>query len=187
MAGGARVVPLDYRLTEKALKEELSQLNGVYIPGDTRASFTDPLFNYQVGTILSWAQDHNNDVSRHFPVVGMGYGYLTMLQSQFRFDEDTNFEEVPEWMVGASLEQNLNLIPEETFVYDEWPGHELETMLDRVLFYNELDVGVPLEIFNYSKHLKVFVPVATYDGGEDTHHLDEFVSKYFCGWRPGAT
>ena len=49
------MVPLDYRLTEKALKEELSQLNGVYIPGDTRASFTDPLFNYQVGTILSWA------------------------------------------------------------------------------------------------------------------------------------
>ena len=176
MAGGARVVPIDYRMSEKALELELSQLNGVYIPGDTRTSFEDPLFNYQVGTILSWAQDHNSDESRHFPVVGMGYGYLSMLQSQFRFDEKTNFEEFPEWMVGASLEQNLNLVPKETFVYDEWAGHELESMLDKVEFYNELDMGVPLEVFNFSKHLKVFVPVATYEGGKDTHHLDEFVS-----------
>ena len=35
-AAGARVVHLDYRMSTKQLKKELSQLNGVYIPGDTK-------------------------------------------------------------------------------------------------------------------------------------------------------
>ena len=35
-AAGAQVVHLDYRMSEKELKKELAQLNGVYIPGDTK-------------------------------------------------------------------------------------------------------------------------------------------------------
>ena len=38
-AAGARVVPIDYTLNEKALKKELSSINGVYIPGDTKLCF----------------------------------------------------------------------------------------------------------------------------------------------------
>ena len=35
-AAGARVVHLDYRMSLTELKKELSQLNGIYIPGDTK-------------------------------------------------------------------------------------------------------------------------------------------------------
>ena len=34
MAGGARVVAVDFQMDEKALYAELEQLNGIYIPGD---------------------------------------------------------------------------------------------------------------------------------------------------------
>jgi hypothetical protein len=70
----------------------------------------------------------------------------------------------------------LHLLPKETFVYDEWLGNELEKTLDKVEFYNELELGVPLEKFTLSKFTRPFVPVTTYHGGDDTHHLDEYVS-----------
>lgn len=47
-------------------------------------------------------------------------------------------------MINSALQQNLNFIPEETFVYDEIPIEELERTFDRVTFYNELEVGITL-------------------------------------------
>ena len=40
-AGGARVVPIDYRLSDKELMDLLAKLNGLYIPGDTKDCFDD--------------------------------------------------------------------------------------------------------------------------------------------------
>jgi len=34
-SGGARVVPIDFRLTATALATKLSYLDGIYIPGDS--------------------------------------------------------------------------------------------------------------------------------------------------------
>lgn len=70
---------------------------------------------------------------------------------------------MPEELVGKALEQNINLDPRETFVYDEVLGGNLEDILDVIKFYNEVDVGFRLENFNYLKELKVFIPVASYD------------------------
>lgn len=84
MAGGARVVPIDFRMPENELKRELKQINGLYIPGDAQASYEHEMYQYQVQRILAWAQDHNSDEARHFPVVGVSYGMLTMMASQYR-------------------------------------------------------------------------------------------------------
>jgi len=48
-AAGARVVPIDFRLPKRQLIKELGQLNGVYIPGDTKASLKSAEYTYQVG------------------------------------------------------------------------------------------------------------------------------------------
>jgi len=40
-AGGARVVPIDYRLSHKELMDLLANLNGLYIPGDSKDCFDD--------------------------------------------------------------------------------------------------------------------------------------------------
>lgn len=61
-------------------------------------------------------------------------------------------------------------------MYDELLGEEVERIFDVVDFYNELDVGMTLDTFIYSKELKPFVPVATYEAGEGTKHNEEIVS-----------
>ena len=46
---------------------------------------------------------------------------------------------------------NLNLVPKDTFVYDEVEGRDLEKWLDHVYFYNELDLGFTAEKFNQKR------------------------------------
>jgi len=79
-------------------------------------------------------------------------------------------------MVNESVQQNLHLIPKDTFVYDELPVHELERIFDVVDFYNELDCGITLDTFIHSKDFKPFVPVATYEAGKDVSKNEEIVS-----------
>ena len=38
-AAGARVVPIDYQMQPKQLSKLLSQISGVYIPGDTKLTY----------------------------------------------------------------------------------------------------------------------------------------------------
>ena len=47
-AAGARVVPIDYRMKKRDLTKELESINGIYIPGDTKATLMDPEYVYQV-------------------------------------------------------------------------------------------------------------------------------------------
>jgi hypothetical protein len=60
-SAGARVVPIDFTLDPEQLKTLLSQINGVYIPGDqkTLVGNGDYAFTKTVQQILLWAQTHN--------------------------------------------------------------------------------------------------------------------------------
>ena len=81
-AGGARVVPVDYRMDDQEFMELLTQLNGLYIPGDTKDTFDNEQFIYAVKLALDWSQQHNMQEGKHFPVIGNSYGMLAMLKSQ---------------------------------------------------------------------------------------------------------
>ena len=80
-AAGARVIPVDYRMDLVSLEKLLEQLNGFYIPGDTKISFEDPDFTNTVNAVMRWAGNHNDakDTNMHFPVVGVSYGYMSMI------------------------------------------------------------------------------------------------------------
>jgi hypothetical protein len=67
-------------------------------------------------------------------------------------------------------------MPLETFTYDEVEVRELETVFDKTRFFNDLNVGIPLERFLESKGLRTLVPVATYNRPTELHRLDEMVS-----------
>jgi len=60
-SAGARVVPVDYTLNEEKMNEQLSKINGLYIPGDSKSLVTRENFQYtkQVQRILKWSQIHN--------------------------------------------------------------------------------------------------------------------------------
>ena len=83
------------------MKKELGQLNGIYIPGDTRQAYNDPEYVYMVGDILSWAEKHNNNESSHFPVVGVSWGMMTMMKSQIK--DTGKLVDLPDWMSGEAL------------------------------------------------------------------------------------
>jgi len=36
-SAGARVIPIDYTQTEEKIKQQLKNLNGLYIPGDSKS------------------------------------------------------------------------------------------------------------------------------------------------------
>jgi len=112
----------------------------------------------------------------HFPIIGNSYGALALLRSQLLNDEKFAF--IPEDLVGEALEQNLNLVPAETFVYDEIKPLHLEKWLDAITFYNEMDIGLTTENFVNMKALKHFVPLATFDMGDDVGRHHEYVSTF---------
>jgi len=68
-------------------------------------------------------------------------------------------------LVGEPLQQNLHLLPKESFVYDEMNGWDLEKTLDEISFFHEMDEGIRLSDFKTAQQLRNFVPVATYDQG----------------------
>lgn len=102
-AAGARTVAIDYRLSTDAINEELANLNGVYIPGDAKINLEDPNFMHAVSSIIYWAGTHNDkpEEDKHFPVVGVSYGYLAMLQSQDL--TDAHFTKLGDSHVRSSL------------------------------------------------------------------------------------
>ena len=81
-AGGARVVPVDFTMDPKELRRELASLNGVYIPGDTKDSYEDEQYLDAVREILAFASTENLDKEKHWPVVGVSWGMLSLLRSQ---------------------------------------------------------------------------------------------------------
>jgi hypothetical protein len=82
-SAGARVVPIDYTLTAEELKKRLKEVNGLYIPGDseTLVHHGNLEFTNSVKTILLWAQTHNEENNSHFPILGVSYGFLSMIRS----------------------------------------------------------------------------------------------------------
>jgi len=174
-AGGARVVPIDYTLPAPVLRRELASLNGIYIPGDSKDSYDDSLHMNAVKQILAFVSEENGKEDKHYPVMGVSYGMLSILKSQTT--QSSLFRGLRSNLVGESLQQNLNLLPKETFLYDELMGWDLEKTLDDITFYNEVDEGIRLDDFKTAQQLRYFVPVATYDQGRKSDsQLEETVS-----------
>ena len=54
-SAGARVVPVNYRLKPSQLQKVLSQLNGLYIPGDDSNILANDKYMAAIALILDWA------------------------------------------------------------------------------------------------------------------------------------
>jgi len=156
-------VPIDYTMPVQKLIRELSNLNGVYIPGDSKQGFEDEDYLNAIKTIMTFISEENLDDEKHFPLVGVSWGMLSLLKCQLEQSSTKLFGGLKSDLVGESLHQNLNLLPRETFVYDELIGWDLEKTLDEVSFYHEMDQGITLNDFKTAQQLRNFVPIATFD------------------------
>lgn len=108
---------------------------------------------------------------------------MAMIKSQMK--DTSKLVDLPEWMSGEALQINLNLTPFETFTYDEMTGYEIEDLLDKIDFYNELDMGISLDDFSLNKGMRPFVPVATWDSDSmSTSRFKEYVSMIEGKYHP---
>ena len=83
-------MPINFDDIYEKLKDQLERINGLYIPGDSADLVTSGgnlAYTKKVQKILSWAQVHNNKSNKHFPIFGVGYGFLAMIKSQMMDDD----------------------------------------------------------------------------------------------------
>lgn len=79
-SGGARVVPVDYRLSKSSLTTLLKQLDGIYIPGDAAEVLSNTAFLNTVYNIISFGQSIRK--GGHFPIVAISYGLAAAIKCQ---------------------------------------------------------------------------------------------------------
>ncbi|TNV85189.1 hypothetical protein FGO68_gene9085 [Halteria grandinella] len=156
--GGARIVPVSYKLDANQLNSLLSQLNGVYIPGDSADVLTNERYLSSIKSILLWAQSHNTD--SHFPLIAVGYGYLGLMMQGIK--SEYTIQAVPAERYFSNEQINLRLAPELTYTFDGYNLTQLEDLLNQVTFLHELIYSIPLDRFLGESLLSsVFVPIAT--------------------------
>ena len=64
-------------------------------------------------------------------------------------------------------------------------SYQLEDLLDKIDFYNELDVGLALKDFNLNRSMRAFVPAATWDSNDlSTSREEEYVSMIEGKYHP---
>lgn len=95
----------------------MSQLNGIYIPGDHPDILKNERYVQGVKSVLLWAQEHNAHPDQHFPVVATSYGYLALLMQAVR-NENTVSSIIDEEQVYRSMELNLRIKPEDSYIFD---------------------------------------------------------------------
>lgn len=167
---------MDYTLTNEELKKVLRQINGLYIPGDSQHLVKGGNYHFvkTVKDILMWAQDHNEQDTQHFPIMGVGYGFLAMLRSQMDYPK----KYLQHCKAGGKLQLNLAHEPRHTYIYDEYNKNELETMLDKIKFFSDLELGITMEDFVRQEHhlSKLFVPVGSFHDEEKASSNEELVA-----------
>ena len=131
-------------------------------------------FTKAVGAILSWAQIHNEESNKHFPIMGVGYGFLSMIRSQMWYAE----KYLLPFEGRGKLQLNLAHDPEHTFLFDEYKKEEIEKSLDKIKFLCDLSVGITLTDFVLHEHhmSQLFIPIGTYHDSNLTSSNEEFVA-----------
>jgi hypothetical protein len=78
----------------------------------------------------------------------------------------------------GKLQLNLAHDPKHTYIFDEYNKNELETMLDKIKFFSDLELGVTMSDFVLQEHhvSQLFVPVGTFHDENEVSSNDEFVA-----------
>lgn len=174
-AAGARVVPIDYTRDIHQQHYILESINGLYIPGDSKALVQGEDGDYvnAIRKMLKWAQQHNEKESKHFPVLGVGYGFLSLMKSQL--NDDWSFTP---FNGKGKLQQNLAHNPAHTYMYDQYEKEELEQVFDKIKFFSDLEIGMTMkQMVLHNKILSnIFMPVCSFDDPAKANQNHEMVS-----------
>ena len=150
-------------------------MNGLYIPGNSKALVSHGNFPYTkaVQRILKWSQSFNEVEDQHFPIMGVGYGMLSLIKSQM-YDDKELATVVPR----EHLQLNLAHEPEHTYIFDEYSQEKLDHILDKITVYCDMTLGMTLNDFVLREKTlsQLFIPVASFDDPSLPSANDEVVA-----------
>ena len=139
---------------------ELAHVNGLYIPGDYQGVYNDTLYREAVLECIHIAQLLNEEETNHFPVIGMGYGFLAMLQAVA--GSKMNLQEIngvnPHFKKRIELKKMLS--NDKTFIFDHHKEGQTDEWLLTTHFYHEIAHGITKKDFYKHHELpSVFQPI----------------------------
>jgi len=72
----------------------------------------------------------------------VGYGFLSIIRSQTKSDKFLK-------PIEAKGKMQLNLVhdPIHTYLFDEYSKEQLETTLDKIKFFNDVEFGITMNDF----------------------------------------
>lgn len=159
---GVRVVPVDYRLPRDELVETLSQLNGLYLPGDSQMAVTDETYKAAFVISMAYAENEAFVEEEHYPVFLMGNSLSTWIRS--KQNEKNVLTDMTELKHTNS---RLDLVehPDDTYLFNRMTREEKQAVFNTAQFFNMQGTGLrPIDLKNQpaiKRHLK---PLALYTG-----------------------
>jgi len=69
---GIVVIPISYLLSEAEIKDELRQVNGIYICGDSERSVANKKYQEAFDVIMDFVVESNREEKQYFPMFMMG-------------------------------------------------------------------------------------------------------------------
>ena len=171
---GVRVVPVDYRLGRDELVSMFSQLNGLYMPGDSQLAVTNETYKGAFVIAMAYAENENFEVKEHFPVFLMGNSLSTWIRSkQTRAGVLTDMKDY------KHTNSRLDLVhhPDDTYLFNKMSREEKQAVFNTAQFFNMQVTGLrPIDLKDQkgiSRHLK---PLALFTG----HGIDKEEEKFIA-------
>ncbi len=150
---------------------QLSKLNGLYIPGDSEKLLTDQRYIGVLKSIIDWAEEVNKQKKNHFPIFANSYGMLAFLRT-FAGPHASYVQVVP-----GNYHINLFKKAEDTFIYDSPAEQTIREWMFDTRHMCEVSRGFTLKNFEKSRKLKEnLLPIATLKG---TDVIAMFEGKVF--------
>ena len=124
---GTRVIPIDYQIPEEELLELLSQISGLYVPGDSHQSITDEKYKESFLTSMMFAEAKAFEDQVHFPVFLMGNSLQTYIRSKSK-----SRGSITEMKGFKHTNSRVELIkhPEETFFFGSLDRDEKQAVFN---------------------------------------------------------
>lgn len=139
---GVRVVPVDYRLSTEERFELYSQLNGVYMPGDSHQTITDEQYKLAFVDTLHFQETQVFDEASHWPLFLMGNSMQTLVRA--RQSTSNNLKSMKQ-MKHESFPLRMVPQPEDTYFFAHMDRDERQAMFNTARFFNKQVSGLTLD------------------------------------------
>jgi hypothetical protein len=146
---GFKVVPVRFTLVEEDLLLLLSQINGIYIPGDSDEAVNNERYMWAFDSIVEYVLEKNE--KSHFPMYVMGNGFVQYIANRAPLNKGI-FKRIHS-MTNKALPLRPTINPDDSYLLDSIQKHDLPEFFESAPVFNRQSVVITLDDFNKEAHL----------------------------------